>query len=140
MDPKRGETIRNRRVFLRLSQADVTAAGGPSEQTVRKIEHGQPGPYRAASMVALDRILRWKPGTVQTILDGTAGSDPASWEAPEAPETRESTDPVVPEVTSAGLGFLQLLDKHYATDLDAAAIRQAVLPFIKKINEGLRNS
>lgn len=124
-----GQVVHKRRILLGLSQADVVAAGGPGEITLRKLEHGEPGTYRARTLAALERVLKWAPGSIEEVLKG---GKPTEIEEPKV----ASVSDWVPEVTSAGLGFLHLLDKHCAADLDAAAIRQAVLPFIKKINEG----
>src|SRR5437868_5535395 len=127
-----GWAVRTRRLLLGLSQADVMAAGGPSDQTLRKLERGEPGIYRVRTMAALERVLKWAPGAIEAILKG---GQPAAYEIDE-PKGALVSD-WVPEVTSAGLGFLRLLDKHCAADLDAAAIRQVMLPFIKKIKEGV---
>jgi transcriptional regulator with XRE-family HTH domain len=126
-----GRTVRTRRLLLGLSQADVIAAGGPSDQTLRELERGESGIYRVRTMAALERVLKWAPGAIEAILKG---GQPAAYEIDE-PKAALVSD-WVPEVTSAGQGFLHLLEKHCAADPDAAAIRQTVLPFIKKINEG----
>ena len=159
MEPKNwaglGEAVRARRTQLGLTQHDVEQAGGPSDVTLSAIEQGVPRSYQQRTMVTLERALQWKPGAVAAIL---AGEDPAAWVDPTvllvdgantlrgAPpgETLSLWPPAgtqvsewVPEVTSAGLGFLELLDKHCGTDPDAAAIRRAVILFVKKINEGV---
>lgn len=132
MEPKRGAVIRNRRGVLGLSQADVAAADGPGDVTLRRIERGYPGPYRAQSTAALDRILRWKPGTVQAILDGTADPDPAVWELPETPLTSDKTTSPT-DVLRVGEQFLDLLDQHYGTDPESPRVQRAVLGFLRRI-------
>lgn len=71
-----GAAVHARRQELGLSQAAVTDAGGPSDQTLRKIERGEAGPYRDRTWVWLEKTLQWKPGAVQAIL---GGDDPAAW-------------------------------------------------------------
>lgn len=133
---KLGQAVRDRRTKLHMTQEDVARAGGPSDFTMSKIEAGGENIYRARTVAALERVLRWAPGAVQAIL---AGQSPADWELPlfddEPPGALVSE--WVPDVTSAGLGFLDLLDKHYGTDEDAAALRRSVILFVKKINEGV---
>jgi transcriptional regulator with XRE-family HTH domain len=134
MEPKNferlGEAIRARRAQLGMTQQEVAQGGGPSDVTLSAIEQGTPRTYHQRTKMALERALRWRSGAVESIL---AGEDPAGWELPETPLAAENPT----EVTSAGMGFLALLDKHYGTDPDVAAVRQVVILFIKKINEGV---
>lgn len=150
-----GEAVRARRTQLGMTQHDVEQAGGPSDVTLSAVEQGVPRSYQQRTMITLERALQWKRGAVEAIL---AGEDPEAWIDPtvihdewpsrlsgapsgEAPPIRLPAgiqiSEWVPEVTSAGLGFLDLLDKHCGTDEDAAAIRRAVILFVKKINEGV---
>jgi hypothetical protein len=72
--------VRDRRKHLGWSQAAVSRAGGPSDQTVAKIETGKDGPFRANTLAQLDQGLGWIPGTAERIVNGNAG-DPDKWVA-----------------------------------------------------------
>jgi transcriptional regulator with XRE-family HTH domain len=149
-----GEAVRARRAQLGMTQHDVEQAGGPSDVTLSQIEQGTPRSYQQRTRITLERALQWKPGAVEAIL---AGEDPAAWVDPTVllvdgvntlrgappgetlplwPPAGTQVSEWVPEVTSAGLGFLDLLDKHCGADPDAVSIRRAVVLFVKKINEG----
>ena len=79
------QAVQRRRRQLGLAQGDLTALGGPSEQTVRKIEQGQEGPYRRQTLDGLDRALGWKRGTTRGLLAGAVTGDPQTWlDAPTA--------------------------------------------------------
>lgn len=62
------ELARARRNWLGMSQFDVTRAGGPSEQTLRRIENGQRCTYEQRTLSRLEKVLRWRPNTVNAIL------------------------------------------------------------------------
>lgn len=131
MKPELGAVIRTRRASLGLSQADVVAARGPSDNTLRKIERGEPGPYRAQSTAALDRILKWKPGTTQAILNGTAGSDQKEW---EAEETQSSPDHYS-EVVHVGMQFIDLLGKRCGDNPRVLPVQRAVIDLLTQLSE-----
>jgi transcriptional regulator with XRE-family HTH domain len=158
MEPKDwvglGEAVRARRAQLKMTQQDVAQRGGPSDVTLSQIEQGVPRSYQQRTVITLERALRLKPGAVEAIL---AGEDLEAWidptvllvdgvstlrgappgeTLPLGPAPGGAVSEWVPEVTSAGLGFLELLDRHCGADPDAAAIRRAVILFVKKINEG----
>lgn len=70
-----GEAIRGRRHTLGLTQRDVVAAGGPALSTLRQIESAKsPGGLSHSTTFALDRALRWAPGSADAMLTG--GSEP----------------------------------------------------------------
>jgi len=77
-----GAAVEARRVQLGMTQADVAAADGPSEGTIRKLEN-RAVPISAASMEKLRRALHWPPGHPEAIL---AGADPDA-PLPPNPET-----------------------------------------------------
>ncbi|MCF7550487.1 hypothetical protein [Pseudonocardia sp. WMMC193] len=66
------KAVRARRESLRMAQADLATHGGPGEATVRRIERGEVSSVRAGTKSQLEAALRWHPGTVDRVLDGTA--------------------------------------------------------------------
>jgi transcriptional regulator with XRE-family HTH domain len=62
--------VRERRKQLRLTQVDVQNQGGPSTATLRGIEGGKGGDYRAGTLEPLEKILRWQIGSISEILRG----------------------------------------------------------------------
>lgn len=78
-----GRMVRARREELKLSQAEVQEAGGPSDVIQSRIENNdgtKPRP-RGSTLRMLDAALRWEPGSAIDILTGgsptpigTAGS------------------------------------------------------------------
>jgi hypothetical protein len=58
-----------RRNWLGMSQFDVLKAGGPSEQTMRRIEGCQRFTYEPRTLARLERALGWKPNTITAILN-----------------------------------------------------------------------
>lgn len=69
----------DRRAGLGLSQAEITARGGPAEQTLRNIEHGKPNSYSRLTLAKLERVLCWRPGVAREILNGIAPQDGNEW-------------------------------------------------------------
>lgn len=65
------DTVKARRAWLRMSQPDVAKAGGPSEQTVSRIETRSRRNYSSETFTVLEKALRWEPGTIKAILAGT---------------------------------------------------------------------
>ncbi|MDO3401925.1 helix-turn-helix transcriptional regulator [Mycolicibacterium neoaurum] len=65
-----GRFVRVRRKELKLTQADVQNADGPSPATLRLIEAGKHADLRRSTVEPLERILGWEPGSVQAVLDG----------------------------------------------------------------------
>lgn len=83
------EEARERRKELDLTQAQVAARGGVSEKFVRRIENREVGGLRAANILALEKALQWKPGSVNAIL---AGESPTV----EVPEPAANMAPLQP--------------------------------------------
>lgn len=71
-----------RRNELGMTQADVQAAGGPSQATMYLIEHAGRTRYQARILNSLERVLRWRPGSVRAVLEG---GDPTPIEEAAAP-------------------------------------------------------
>lgn len=63
-----GRRVRERRLELGLSQAEVDAVGGPSVGVLSKIENGRQGYYEDRVFAALERALRWPAGSCTEIL------------------------------------------------------------------------
>lgn len=66
-----GNAVVARRHWLSMTQPDVRNAGGPSEQTQRRIENAQRGKYKTIVFLRLETALRWPKGTIAKILNGT---------------------------------------------------------------------
>lgn len=74
-----GRAIVAQRNRLGLSQEDISAAGGPSHATLRRIERGEPGPYQSRTLERLEAVLEWKVGVIDAILHDNAGDDENAW-------------------------------------------------------------
>lgn len=60
-----GDWVKERRLELGMTQADVSARGGPSHQTMRNIEgEGDVPPIRTFTASRLEQALQWKQGSV----------------------------------------------------------------------------
>lgn len=66
-----GTAVRERRYELGLSQADVTARGGPSVETLRALEKNRAGRLTDKLRRALERALDWESGSIDDVLDGS---------------------------------------------------------------------
>lgn len=77
--------MRERRHALGLTQAEAAAAGGLSEPVWGLLERGQQERPRARSLAAVERALRWAPGSAQAVIDG---ADPTEGE-PAPPITTD---------------------------------------------------
>ncbi len=66
-----GTAVRERRYELGLSQADVTARGGPSVETLRAVEKNRAGRLTDKLRRALERAIEWETGSIDDILDGS---------------------------------------------------------------------
>jgi hypothetical protein len=95
--------VRDRRIELDLTQADVHAAGGPSPATQRLVEGALQSAYQPAILGRLERALRWKRGSIRAIRNG---GEPT----PEAPPS-EDAGLVLPDLST--------LDPHRKRILDA---------------------
>ena len=69
-----GAEVRDRRSALGLTQADVTARGGPSVLTLRAIENNRAGRMTPRLRRALETALNWAPGSIDAILAGGAAT------------------------------------------------------------------
>lgn len=65
-----GRLVRERRKELKLTQADVQEAGGPSTATLRLIEGGKHTDFRSSTSGPLDKVLQWQPGSIDHVLAG----------------------------------------------------------------------
>lgn len=80
-----GAAVVGRRRSLGLSQAELRQAGGPSTDTLRKIEGGLAAQCDPRTLRKLETALHWEPGSVAAVLDGgdpcpaTARSRAADW-------------------------------------------------------------
>ncbi len=65
-----GRLVRARRKELKLTQADVQKAGGPSTATLRLIEGGKHADIRPSTSGPLETALQWQLGSVDRVLAG----------------------------------------------------------------------
>ncbi len=65
-----GKYVRERRAKLGMTQADVTAAGGPSDTTLTGIENGTAASVSPATLRKLDRGLNWPPSSAKQLYAG----------------------------------------------------------------------
>lgn len=112
-----GQLVQERREFLRLSQTDVIAAGGPSDYTMRRLERGDPGPYRPSTIRKLELALRWPRGTVDRILNG---------EEPPAEEAQTDTEIRAAAVIRPGDHVLVAFSRTDITAQDTGEIRRCL--------------
>lgn len=151
--------VRTRRETLGLRQKDISTRGGPSYETIRLIEKGEPGSYQPRTLAGLDRSLAWKAGTTQAILNGTADPDPQEWVdravmfvgegytvrshpagttvSSGMPQFEVSTETQTllaqNDTARAGLAFLDLVHRHYGAERESAAVDHAVREFVRYI-------
>lgn len=120
-----GQVIRARRKALGLAQVDVTAAGGPSDETLRRLEHGEPGPYMRRTLAALERVLKWSPGAVKGVL---AGDDPAGWELPAVASSSPAPISARDRAVTALLDYADELENQRKAEVLAFVRRLMTLP------------
>lgn len=65
-----GRYVRTRRRELKMTQADVQAADGPSTATLRLIEGGKHTDFRDGTGGALESAIKWAPGSIDATLAG----------------------------------------------------------------------
>lgn len=102
-----------RRAHLRLTQMQVAELGPLSLDRIQAIEGAKRGRYRVATLAALERALRWMPGSVDQILNGG--------EPTPIPEPRR--EPSVSEVVAEAhrdLDRLEALERELARRVTAA--------------------
>lgn len=69
--------IAARRAELGMTQADVAAAGGPSHQTLRNLEHAAVKSVNQKTLRRLDHALRWQNGYAAALLAGGEAAENA---------------------------------------------------------------
>jgi hypothetical protein len=77
-----GRRVRERREALHVLQG----AGGVSVSTWRKVEKAVDPPYLASTLEGIAAALRWKPESIQRILDGGEPIELAPDEVPPDPQ------------------------------------------------------
>jgi hypothetical protein len=70
-----GKHVDARRAELGLKLREVSEASGLSIEQLRAIRYGESQP-RGLSRAAIERALRWEPGSVDRILSGEGGPEP----------------------------------------------------------------
>ena len=65
-----GRIVEARRRELGMSQSDVRKAGGPSDLTVRRLEHGEIAQPDFVTFGKLDHALQWAPGSAGRAFQG----------------------------------------------------------------------
>jgi len=65
-----GRYVRTRRRELKMTQADVQEAGGPSTATLRMIEGGKHSDFRDGTGAALESAIKWASGSIDATLAG----------------------------------------------------------------------
>ncbi len=127
--PRLGRYVRERRAELGLTQEEVATRGGPSTATLRLIEGGEHGPFRAKSLRQLADALHWTPESPRAILTGREPVEVADGHPPVSvstdPEPTEAEPaPVSPAVASAIGDAIDSLLGPFAPAIDAE-IRRA---------------
>jgi transcriptional regulator with XRE-family HTH domain len=75
------DALRKRRAELRLTQTAIADRAGVSLATVNQMERGGRDGYRTISMALVEEVLRWAPGSIDTLL---AGGDATPLPEPQA--------------------------------------------------------
>jgi transcriptional regulator with XRE-family HTH domain len=65
-----GAAVRDRRTALGMTQGEVSERGGPSVETLRAIENNRAGRLSPRMRRALERVLEWESGSVDTVIAG----------------------------------------------------------------------
>ena len=63
-----GRAVRDARIRLGMTQAQLSSAAGLSRATIQSLERG--GVIRPQTLIKIDGLLGWAPGSGQGILDG----------------------------------------------------------------------
>lgn len=113
------EYVRDRRIDLDMTQADVHSAGGPSPATQRLIEGALQDSYQSAILARLERALKWERGSIRAIR---RGGEPVP--VPPAPGTSSNDD-------------LDRIERELELDLSALdpELRSALLRHYQRIDE-----
>lgn len=101
--------VRARRSEMGMSQVAIGAAGGPSHQTVRNIEQGTLPRRGRLTLGALDRALRWEPGSALALLE--LGTPPAPVRLPELNAERVGLDSEQARALRIGQLVMQLTNE-----------------------------
>lgn len=62
--------VTTQRAYLGYSIAQLSAVSGLSTSTLDNLEHGRKASYDPGTLSALERALRWAPGSVDRVLKG----------------------------------------------------------------------
>lgn len=62
--------VRVQRASLGYSIAQMSAVSGLSKATLDSIEHNRKSSYDPTTLSALERALRWRPGSIERVLSG----------------------------------------------------------------------
>lgn len=84
-----GRIVEARRRELGMSQSDVRKAGGPSDLTVRRLEHGEIAQPDFVTFSKLDHALQWSPGSAGRAFQG---GDPTPITRVDGGAPKEATD------------------------------------------------
>jgi hypothetical protein len=125
--------VRERRIELDLTQADVHSAGGPSPATQRLIEGALQTTYQAAILARLERALQWERGSIRAIRRGGEPvlAAPAVSLPPDADLDRierqigVDLSPLAPDLRRSLLRYYQALDARMTELERREAERQA---------------
>lgn len=99
--------MESRRVELRMSWRDVSREAGLSYEGLRAIRRGDRNP-NAVSKRGIEDALRWSPGSIDAILDG---SDPTPADAPADPAPGDDLERRVEEARALLARAQELLDE-----------------------------
>lgn len=127
-----GQRVRNRRMQLGYTrQADLAAAGGPSERTISSLETGNP--VKDWQLDKLDLVLRWAPGSCQSVLVGGEPEELKATESQPAPTPTVEEAEVIARFLDAGLEELFDMCRTVAADPEygAAGAEQWLLRVLK---------
>jgi transcriptional regulator with XRE-family HTH domain len=111
LDPDRqdwshlGRLVRERRVDLGLTQAELHSAGGPSPATLYLLESGRQGSFRPRILRRLERALGWRAGSIRRVL---AGGQPMLADADETISPSREERASMPDRQAWMEGFRQL--------------------------------
>lgn len=100
--------IRDRRHELGLTQAQVARAAHVTPMTVRNLETARGYSRMPPSLIAIQAVLRWAPGSAETILEGgnpTPLSDAGSGTSTQATQAPDS-EPKPPSNAADGEGLI----------------------------------
>jgi hypothetical protein len=112
------EYVRDRRIELDLTQADIHSAGGPSPATQRLIEGALQTSYQAAILARLERALQWERGSIRAIRRGGEPVPVVMASAPSDAELDRIERQIGLDLSSLPADLRRALLRHYQA-LDA---------------------